>query len=244
MLDSGCAPRIIQLLGAVTDSSIQAPTLRLVGNIMTGNDAQTQEVIDLGVLPILVSLLDHPKKNVRKEACWSFSNVASGTPTQVQAIMDTPDLIPKVIAMMENTDTELQKEATWLIANATRFILNSPNLIIIRILPQSYLTSSYIPIPDICPTSNCVPHQIVQLIEQGAVKPLANILKLKLRDNKCMEVALEGIENILHVMKDHGPTTTFQDVVRVLLGCDILTSLEIMHQEGNTPYAHPVNTLC
>ena len=87
---------------------------------MTGNDAQTQEVIDLGVLPILVSLLDHPKKNVRKEACWSFSNVASGTVSQVQAIMDTPNLIPKVIAMLENTDTDLQKEATWLIANATR----------------------------------------------------------------------------------------------------------------------------
>ena len=142
VLDSGCAPRIIQLLGAVTDSSIQAPTLRLVGNIMTGNDAQTQEVVDLGVLPILVSLLDHTKKNVQKEACWSFSNVASGTPSQVQAIMDTPDLIPKVIAMLGNADADLQKEATWLIANATRlvFTAQSSNPVLLpRILSNIYL---------------------------------------------------------------------------------------------------------
>ena len=86
--------------------------------------------------------------------------------------------------------------------------------------------------PDIYPTSNCVPHQITQLVEQGAIKPLATILKLKLQDNKCMEVALEGIENILHVTKENGFTKAFHDVVHSLLECDILASLEILHKEG------------
>ena len=79
------------------------------------------------------------------------------------------------------------------------------------------------------------------------MKPLANILKLKVQDNKCLEVALEGIENILHVVKDHSTTKAFHDVVDTLLGCDILVSLETLHREGDTSsmhylLTHPINT--
>lgn len=199
VLDSGCAIRVVQLLGAVPDDKIQAPTLRLVGNIMTGNDSQTQSVIDLGVLPVLLELLDHSRKNVRKEVCWTFSNVTSGTAMQVQAVLETPGVIAKIISMMQSDDVDIQREATWVVSNAT---------------------------------SNCVPDQISQLVELGAVAPLTEILK-STDGSKSIEVALEGIENILSVTKEYN-RVAFQSAVNTICAHDGLKALKILQDEGGT----------
>ena len=59
-------------------SSVQTPALRTVGNIVTGDDAQTQFILNLNAIPALCWLLDHQKKNIRKEACWTISNITAG----------------------------------------------------------------------------------------------------------------------------------------------------------------------
>jgi importin subunit alpha-1 len=51
----------------------------MAGNIVSGNDVQTQAVLAAGVLPMLVLLLEHPRQNVRREAAWAFSNITAGT---------------------------------------------------------------------------------------------------------------------------------------------------------------------
>jgi importin subunit alpha-6/7 len=100
-------------------NSVKAPALRTVGNIITGTDTQTQYVLDLGVLPLLVALLDSPKKNIRKESCWTISNVTGGTKEQIQLVIDCNDAIPKIIQILHSEDLVLQKEAAWVISNAT-----------------------------------------------------------------------------------------------------------------------------
>jgi hypothetical protein len=59
-------------------TQIIVPSLRCLGNIVSGNEQQTQAVIDANVLTNLVTLLSHSKKNIRKEACWMLSNIAAG----------------------------------------------------------------------------------------------------------------------------------------------------------------------
>lgn len=51
---------------------------------MTGNDVQTQQVIDNGALPYLKKLFDHTKSQIVKEAAWAVSNIAAGNATQIQ----------------------------------------------------------------------------------------------------------------------------------------------------------------
>lgn len=58
--------------------SVQTPALRTVGNIVTGDDLQTQIIINVAALPCLLSLLSSPKKGIRKEACWTISNITAG----------------------------------------------------------------------------------------------------------------------------------------------------------------------
>ena len=67
--------------------SVLVPALRTVGNIVTGNDQQTQTIINCGALNCLLHLLNTShKKSIKKEACWTISNITAGTKEQIQAV--------------------------------------------------------------------------------------------------------------------------------------------------------------
>ena len=79
--------RRVELLGHPSPS-VQTPALRTVGNIVTGDDLQTQIVINCGALPCLLRLLTSHKKSIRKEACWTISNITAGNKDQIQNVID------------------------------------------------------------------------------------------------------------------------------------------------------------
>ena len=58
--------------------------LRAVGNIATGDDLQTQVILGCQALPCLHHLLTSQKETVRKEACWTISNITAGNQAQIQ----------------------------------------------------------------------------------------------------------------------------------------------------------------
>ena len=78
VLDAGVLKKMITLLQHNV-VSIQIPALRTIGNIVTGSDIQTQEVIKEGALAVLGCLLQSPKKAIRKEAAWAISNITAGS---------------------------------------------------------------------------------------------------------------------------------------------------------------------
>jgi importin subunit alpha-1 len=64
--------------------NVVSAALRAVGNIVTGDDLQTQVVLNCSALPCLLHLLKQPRENIRKEACWTISNITAGNPQQIQ----------------------------------------------------------------------------------------------------------------------------------------------------------------
>jgi importin subunit alpha-6/7 len=102
--------------------------LRSVGNIVTGDDVQTQVVISSGVLPALLTLLASPKEGIRKEACWTISNITAGNSTQIQSVIDA-NLFPPLISILARGDFKSRKEACWAISNATSGGLARPEQI-------------------------------------------------------------------------------------------------------------------
>ena len=60
--------------------AIAVACLRTLGNVLTGTDDETQQAIDAGALESFNRLIGHPKKAVRKEVCWSVSNITAGNP--------------------------------------------------------------------------------------------------------------------------------------------------------------------
>jgi len=65
-------------------SKVVVPCLRTVANIVSGDDVQTQAILDCGLLPTLSDLIKSPKDTIRKEVCWSLSNITAGTVSQIQ----------------------------------------------------------------------------------------------------------------------------------------------------------------
>jgi len=113
----GIAKRLIYLLQHGT-SAVQIPALRTIGNIVTGDDSQTQIMLNENPLPALLGTLTSQRKSLRKEACWTISNITAGTSTQIQQVI-TANLIPSLISILKEDQFDVQKEAAWAISNIT-----------------------------------------------------------------------------------------------------------------------------
>ena len=93
-------------------------------------------MLNCGVLGPLLGLLGSPKDGIRKEACWTISNITAGSASQIQAsfqfnsqsVIDA-NLIPPLIAILARGDTKTKKEACWAISNATSGGLGRPEQI-------------------------------------------------------------------------------------------------------------------
>lgn len=118
VIEAGVCRRLVELLGS-THASVLIPALRTVGNIVTGDDYQTQIIINCRALPSLLALLtsDH-KKSIKKEACWTISNITAGNKDQIQAIVDS-NIVPPLIYLLAHSEFDIKKEAAWAVSNAT-----------------------------------------------------------------------------------------------------------------------------
>merc|ERR1719170_16059 len=113
----GVAARLIYLLQHGTNA-VQVPALRTIGNIVTGDDSQTQGMLNENPLPALLGTLLCQKKSLRKETCWTVSNITAGTPQQIQLVIDA-NLIPPLVNVLKEDQFDVQKEAAWAISNIT-----------------------------------------------------------------------------------------------------------------------------
>lgn len=118
VIEAGVCPRIVELL-LHTSPSVLIPALRTVGNIVTGDDVQTQVIIDNQALGCLLNLLTQQyKKSIKKEACWTISNITAGNRDQIQAVINA-GIIGPLVYLLQNAEFEIKKEAAWAISNAT-----------------------------------------------------------------------------------------------------------------------------
>nr|4U2X_D Chain D, Importin subunit alpha-6 [Homo sapiens]4U2X_E Chain E, Importin subunit alpha-6 [Homo sapiens]4U2X_F Chain F, Importin subunit alpha-6 [Homo sapiens] len=123
----------------------------------------TQVILNCSALPCLLHLLSSPKESIRKEACWTVSNITAGNRAQIQAVIDA-NIFPVLIEILQKAEFRTRKEAAWAITNAT---------------------------------SGGTPEQIRYLVALGCIKPLCDLLTVM--DSKIVQVALNGLENILRL---------------------------------------------
>ncbi|KAL2490428.1 Importin subunit alpha-1 [Abeliophyllum distichum] len=118
VIDSGVCPRLVELL-LHPSPSVLIPALRTVGNIVTGDDIQTQYIISYNALHCLLNLLTGShKKSIKKEACWTISNITAGNKEQIQAVIEA-NIIGPLVHLLLNAEFDVKKEAAWALSNAT-----------------------------------------------------------------------------------------------------------------------------
>lgn len=171
-------------------STVVSAALRAVGNVVTGDDAQTQAVLNCAPLPALLALLRHAAEPLRKEACWTLSNITAGNAHQIQAVIDA-DIFPTLVDILRHAEFKTRKEAAWAITNATSGGTHE------QIRSSSAGRGR-------CRSGGELATSISlrrYLVEQGCIAPLCELLTLT--DAKTVQVALKGIDNILKAGQRH-----------------------------------------
>jgi importin subunit alpha-2 len=152
-----------------TQQNVVSAALRTVGNIVTGDDTQTQMVIQSSALPCLNHLLRSPKEAIKKEACWTISNITAGNKSQIQAVIDA-NIIPTLVDVLGKAEFKTRKEAAWAITN----VASGGTADHVRYLVDCNC------IPPLCDLLTVMDAKIVQV----ALNSLENILEVGHQDAK------------------------------------------------------------
>lgn len=203
VIQCGAVPQLISLLGH-RNNNVKHPALRTIGNIVTGDDNQTQEVLNCNALTKLLTLLSNDKKAIRKEACWTISNITAGSVEQIEAVIKNK-LFEPVIQLMQRGEFDVKKEAAWAVSNAT---------------------------------SGGSVEQIRYLVTLDIIPSLCNLLTLN--NLKVIQVALEGLENILKLGENDKVHTQGKNLYAIKVeecgGLDQLENLQTVEMIGDEVY--------
>lgn len=120
IVDSGACRLLLHHLDS-GNRKLWKLALRSLGNVCTGDDRQTQAVIDAGLIPSLRKLLEtkmKPRecKEMQKEVMWTISNILAGTGPQIAAVA-AGGLMEYVVRALESDSWDVKKEAVWCISN-------------------------------------------------------------------------------------------------------------------------------
>ncbi|VIP00262.1 Armadillo/beta-catenin-like repeat family protein [Brugia malayi] len=108
--------RLIELLA---EKRTMRAALRALGNLVAGNDAQTQAVLNAGLLPRMMELFGPMMPiNQKHEIMWILSNIAAGSQRQIDLLFETNDIVEILIGTFYNDDHRIRKEIGWTVINA------------------------------------------------------------------------------------------------------------------------------
>ncbi|XP_059654399.1 importin subunit alpha-1a-like [Cornus florida] len=118
VIEAGVCPRLVALL-IHPSPLVVSPALRTVGNIVTGDDTQTECIINHQVLPrLLILLTSNYKKSIKKKACLAISNITAGNKEQIQAVIEA-NIIGPLVRLLQYAEFDLKLEAARAILNAS-----------------------------------------------------------------------------------------------------------------------------
>jgi importin subunit alpha-1 len=178
-----------------------------ISYLSDGSNDKIGAVIEAGIPKRLVELLVHASTSVQTPALRSVGNIVTGDDNQTQVMINCGALT-SLLALLTSNKDGIRKEACWTISNCTA---GSPaqiqNVIDAGIIPpliHLLANGDMKTRKEACwAISNATsgglqkPEQIRYLVAQGCIKPLCDLLVCP--DNKIIQVALDGLENILKV---------------------------------------------
>jgi len=178
-----------------------------ISYLSDGPNDKIQAVIEAGIPRRLVDLLMHASTSVQTPALRSVGNIVTGDDVQTQVIINCGALTA-LLSLLSSSKDGIRKEACWTISNITAGNSNQIQSVIDAniIPPLIHLLQhgDFKTRKEACwAISNATsgglqkPDQIRYLVNQGCIKPLCDLLGCM--DNKIIQVALDGLENILKV---------------------------------------------
>ena len=199
-------PTLAQLIYS-TDDDVLTDSCWALSYLSDGPNDKIQAVIEAGVCRRLVELLMHQSPSVQTPALRTVGNIVTGDNIQTQHILNF-SVLPSLFALLSSPKKGIPKEACWTISNITAGNRDQIQAVIdANIIPPliKLLQTAEFDIKKEAAwaisnfTSGGTPEQIKLLVNEGCIGPLSDLLGAD--DPKIVNVALEGLENILKVGK-------------------------------------------
>lgn len=215
-----------------------------ISYLSDGSNDKIQAVIEAGIPRRLVELLMHASTSVQTPALRSVGNIVTGDDIQTQVIINSGAL-PALLALLGSGKDGIRKEACWTISNITAGNSTQIQAVIdANIIPpliNLLSNGDFKTRKEACwAISNATsgglqrPEQIRYLVQQGCIKPLCDLLSCP--DNKIIQVALDGLENILKVGdmdKEASDASADQNVNHFALHIEEAGGMEKIHDCQN-----------
>lgn len=233
-------PLLSKLLWS-TDAETVTDACWALSYLSDGPNDRIGAVLQCGVAPKLVELLQHPQSTVATPALRTVGNIVTGTDQQTQLITNL-NAIPSLLWLLGHTKKNIRKEACWTLSNITagtqqqiQSVLDAdvfPKLIELLGTAEFDIQKEAAWAISNATSEAASPQQVLEIVRLGAISPLCGMLTVF--DSKIVHVALEGLENILRVAKDAGQTT-LQYVIEKLQECDGIAKIEELsdHDQHN-----------
>uniref|UniRef100_A0A1D5Q927 Importin subunit alpha n=3 Tax=Catarrhini TaxID=9526 RepID=A0A1D5Q927_MACMU len=196
---------VLSWLLFVSDTDVLADACWALSYLSDGPNDKIQAVIDAGVCRRLVELLMHNDYKVVSPALRAVGNIVTGDDIQTQVILNCSAL-QSLLHLLSSPKESIKKEACWTISNITagnraqiQTVIDAnifPALISI-LQTAEFRTRKEAAWAITNATSGGSAEQIKYLVELGCIKPLCDLLTVM--DSKIVQVALNGLENILRL---------------------------------------------
>jgi importin subunit alpha-1 len=214
-----------------------------ISYLSDGSNDKIQAVIEASIPRRLVELLMHASTSVQTPALRSVGNIVTGDDVQTQVIINCGAL-PALLSLLSSTKDGIRKEACWTISNITAGNSTQIQAVIdANIVPpliHLLQNGDFKTRKEACwAISNATsgglqkPDQIRYLVQCGGIKPLCDLLACP--DNKIIQVALDGLENILKVgeMDKEASEQTGEPINRYALFIEEVGGMEKIHDCQN-----------
>jgi hypothetical protein len=110
--------KTLMTLAASNKPKMMVPAIRALGNGLTGNDTNTEAIMNAGYLEMASYMLTSEERkldSVIKDVIWGLSNIAAGTTSQQHCLAESTYILAEVGHQVKGADFKIRKVAIFFI---------------------------------------------------------------------------------------------------------------------------------